>query len=74
MIYKNILFDLDGTLTDPCVGIVNSLKYSLGKFNISESDDNKLKLFIGPPLIESFMRYYQFDSSTQCQQVKPSTI
>jgi len=63
MIYKNILFDLDGTLTDPCVGIVNSLKYSLEKFDISEYDDSKLKLFIGPPLIESFMKYYQFDNN-----------
>lgn len=63
MVYKNILFDLDGTLTDPYSGITNSVKYALGKFNILENDENKLKLFIGPPLDTSFMEYYSFDKN-----------
>jgi len=63
MRYKNILFDLDGTLTDPYLGITNSIKYSLKKFNISENDENILKSFIGPPLEKSFMKFYQFDSN-----------
>jgi phosphoglycolate phosphatase len=60
MKYSNILFDLDGTLTDSCLGITNSIKYSLGKFDIIEKDDNKLKLFIGPPLENSFAEHYNF--------------
>ena len=64
MNYINILFDLDGTLTDPYLGITNSVKYSLGKFGITEKDDNKLKLFIGPSLERSFMEYYSFDKKT----------
>ena len=64
MKYGSILFDLDGTLTDPYPGIKNSIKYSLRKFNIIEEDDNKLKLFVGPPLEKLFMEYYSFDKST----------
>ena len=63
MSYKNILFDLDGTLTDPYLGITNSVKYALKKFNIAEDDESILKLFIGPPLEKSFMEFYQFDRS-----------
>jgi phosphoglycolate phosphatase len=58
--YSNVLFDLDGTLTDPYLGITNSIKYSLNKFNIIEENHNKLKLFIGPPLKKSFMEHYNF--------------
>jgi phosphoglycolate phosphatase len=62
MSYKNILIDLDGTLTDPYLGITNSIKYSLEKFNVIEKNNEKLKLFIGPPLEKSFMDFYQFDN------------
>jgi phosphoglycolate phosphatase len=60
MKYINVLFDLDGTLTDPYFGITNSVKYSLEKFGIIEENNNKLKLFIGPPLENSFTEYYNF--------------
>lgn len=59
--YKNILFDLDGTLTDPMIGITNSVIHSLKYFGIVESDRTKLYKFIGPPLVESYMKYYGFD-------------
>ncbi|MDR0522752.1 MAG: HAD hydrolase-like protein [Planctomycetaceae bacterium] len=68
--YKNILFDLDGTLTDPYAGIANSVKYALGKFNISENDETRLKLFIGPPLEQSFAEFYQFSSVQSKAAVK----
>ncbi|MBP5606559.1 MAG: HAD family hydrolase [Ruminiclostridium sp.] len=58
--YRNILFDLDGTLTDPGVGITNSVIYSLRKFGIEVDDRRSLYRFIGPPLRESFMRFYGF--------------
>ena len=63
MAYKNILFDLDGTLTDPFLGITNSVKYSLKKLNMVEYDENKLKLFIGPPLEKSFIELFHFDKN-----------
>ena len=55
------LFDLDGTLTKPETGITNSIKYALLKFGIKENDQDKLRLCIGPPLIDSFMEFWGFD-------------
>lgn len=57
-----ILFDLDGTLTDPGLGITNSVMYALKKFGITETDREKLYRFIGPPLAESFEKYYGFST------------
>lgn len=58
--YNTVLFDLDGTLTDPGVGITNSVAYALGKWNIEVSSREELYCFIGPPLTDSFERYYGF--------------
>lgn len=52
------LFDLDGTLTDPGVGITNSVMYALDKFGIHETDRANLYKFIGPPLLDSFQMFY----------------
>ena len=57
---KNFLFDLDGTLTDPSEGITKSVSYALRKFGITVDDLNTLNTFIGPPLNESFKKYYGF--------------
>ena len=56
--YKTVLFDLDGTLTDPGLGITNSVMYALNKFNIKVEDRTSLYKFIGPPLKESYEKYY----------------
>jgi phosphoglycolate phosphatase len=58
--YQFILFDLDGTITDPGIGITNSVMYALKKFDIEVSNRTELYKFIGPPLLESFQKYYGF--------------
>lgn len=61
--YTTILFDLDGTLTDPALGITNSVMHALEFYNIHVSERSELFKFIGPPLIDSFMKYYNFDDN-----------
>ncbi len=60
---KNVLFDLDGTLTDPKIGITKSVAYSLNKFNINVNDLDELEKFIGPPLKNSFMDFYNMSEN-----------
>jgi len=58
---KNFLFDLDGTISDPRQGITESVQYSLRMLGIDVPDAGSLTPFIGPPLVESYMNYYNFD-------------
>ncbi len=60
---KYLLFDLDGTLTDPKEGITTCVQYALHSFGIEEPDLDKLEPFIGPPLKESFMEFYNMDEN-----------
>ncbi|MBQ6706165.1 MAG: HAD family hydrolase [Clostridia bacterium] len=60
MKYRYIFFDLDGTLTDPGLGITNSVQYALRQFGIDVQDRRELYPFIGPPLSESFVKFYGF--------------
>ena len=61
--FSYILFDLDGTLTEPKVGITKSVAYALESFGISAPELDELCVFIGPPLKDSFMKYYGFDDT-----------
>lgn len=58
--FEYILFDLDGTLTDPKIGITSSVQYALRAFGIDEPNLDRLEPFIGPPLADSFMEFYGF--------------
>ena len=58
--WETILFDLDGTLTDPKEGITKAVAIALEHFGIQEEPGN-LTHFIGPPLDESFPEFYGFD-------------
>lgn len=60
--YKYLLFDLDGTLTNPGLGITNSVMYALKKFDIHVEDRTELYKFIGPPLRDSFETFYGFST------------
>ena len=55
-----ILFDVDGTLTDSSEGITKSVQYTLNEYGIEAPDLEDLRKFIGPPLIDSFQKYYGF--------------
>lgn len=66
--YDHVLFDLDGTLTDPGSGITRSVQYSLKKFGI-DADLADLRKFIGPPLYDSYVEYYGFTKEESVQAV-----
>ncbi len=68
--FQYCLFDLDGTLTDPRVGITKSVQYALHHFGIEEPDLTKLEAFIGPPLRDSFMEFYGFSKEQAEEAVK----
>lgn len=70
MKFSTLLFDLDGTLTDPALGITNSVMYALKKFGIDETDRQKLYKFIGPPLVDSFEKYYGFSKEQSVKAVE----
>lgn len=67
--YDVILFDLDGTLTDPGEGITRSVAYALERFGIQVADRTVLYPFIGPPLVDSFQKYYGFSDEQAAQAV-----
>ena len=59
--YKVVLFDLDGTLSDPKIGITKSVQHALQKAGVMVNDLDELEPFIGPPLQVSFQEIYGFD-------------
>lgn len=65
--FQYVLFDLDGTLTDPKLGITTCVQYALKSFGIEENNLDKLEPFIGPPLIESFKQFYGFNQEQAMQ-------
>ena len=63
MALNTILFDLDGTLTDPAEGITKAVEAALNHYSIAVEDRSTLHKFIGPPLDESFPEFYGFDAA-----------
>ena len=68
--FNTVLFDLDGTLTDPGEGITNSVMHALKYYGIDETDRKKLYKFIGPPLWESFEVFYGFTKAEAKEAVE----
>ena len=67
--YKNILFDFDGTVFDTVEGITKSAQYALKKQGI-EAGLDELRCFAGPPLVDKFMEVYGFDRETAEQATR----
>ncbi len=65
-----LLFDLDGTLTNPKEGITKCVQYALHAYGIDEPDLEKLVPFIGPPLRQSFMDFYGFSEADAARAVE----
>ena len=61
--YTVILFDLDGTIIDPKIGVINSVKYALDCMKIEYNQTDSFEKFIGPPLEQSFQNYYSLSES-----------
>jgi phosphoglycolate phosphatase len=59
-----IYFDLDGTLTDPKLGITRSIQYALSKLDRAVPPEDKLLWCIGPPLRASFKKLLGADDLT----------
>lgn len=68
--YRAILFDLDGTLTQSGEGITKSVQYALEKLGKPEPDLKKLEVFVGPPLLQQFMKYTGLDEETAVKAVE----
>lgn len=61
--YGFVFFDLDGTLTDSRPGILAGAAYALGRLGIPTPAEEVSTGFIGPPLYDSFRRYYGLDDA-----------
>lgn len=66
---RSILFDLDGTLTDPKEGITKCVEYALNKFDIEVEHPDLLIPYIGPPLYDSFIDIQGFTAEAAQQAV-----
>ncbi len=65
-----ILMDLDGTITDPKLGITKSVQYALRSKGVIIEDLDSLSKHIGPPLGESFMEFYDYDETEAAELVE----
>ncbi len=68
--YKAVLFDLDGTVTDSGPGITRCVQYALEKIGHPEENLDALRVFVGPPLKEQFMEYAGVDEETALTAIR----
>ena len=55
--YSLVILDLDGTILNTSKGIFDSIKYVIKSMNLENLDENTLKKFVGPPVVDSFQKY-----------------
>lgn len=66
--YKMVIFDVDGTLLDTSEGLLSAIKYAIKKHHLRELSEEQLLTFIGPPVQDSFRKYYDL-SEEEIQNV-----
>ena len=66
---KYILLDLDGTITNPALGITTCFEYALNHFGIKVESRAELEQFIGPPLRQSFKEGFGFDDEKATEAI-----
>ncbi len=66
---KLLLFDFDGTVADNSQGIFNCVRYAADKHGFPAPDAETLRCFVGPPLYESFSKYFGADHETALSMV-----
>ena len=62
----NLLFDLDGTLTDSRPGIVACIRHALERAGVASPDDQALRRWVGPPLAHSFAQLFGTPQDAAC--------
>ncbi len=67
--YQYLLFDLDGTLTDSAEGIIKCVQYAAEKMGAELKKAEELRVFVGPPLSESFQNVYGFSEADTQQAI-----
>ncbi|MBQ3079396.1 MAG: dTMP kinase [Clostridia bacterium] len=70
MQYDAVIFDLDGTITESAPGIMNSVSYALNSMNLPVPGEDVLRAFVGPPLVDSFMRFIHLSEADAHTAVK----
>lgn len=70
MNFQYILFDLDGTITESGPGITNSVYYAVTKMGYKVEDRSILRRFIGPPLSESFQKYFGMTKTQAAEAIQ----
>jgi len=53
--YETIILDADGTILDSALGVTKAVQYGLLKVGIIDNDLHKLRVFLGPPMMDTFM-------------------
>ena len=68
--FDYLFFDLDGTLTDPALGITNSFIHAIKYFGLEVPSYETLCSFIGPPLPDTFKQQFGFSEEKAAEGVK----
>ena len=68
--YEHLIFDLDGTLTDPAAGLVSGFEYALMKTGLPRESKEALKRFIGPPLLDVWQSEYSLSYSGAREMIR----
>ncbi len=74
MRFKNILFDLDGTLTDSAEGITKSVAYALKELKNMVIEPERLRPFVGPPFVDSYRKMFGFNDDEISEAIRISRI